>query len=131
MIDIPALATSAVALLSPYLVKGSEAFAKKVGDAAFAGVGKLSVLVKEKLTGRAEEALADLTEDPESEDNRADLRKQLKKAMEENQSFAEEVRALVEDVKDKGGDQVSQMMHVTGDNNQSYQIAGSINVINS
>ncbi|MGI9507675.1 MAG: hypothetical protein ACR2RE_31935 [Geminicoccaceae bacterium] len=131
MMDTPALATSAVALLAPYLVKGSEAFAKKVGDAAFAGVGKLSVLVKEKLTGRAEEALADLEKDPNSEDNQADLRKQLKKAMEEDQAFAEEIRALVEDVKAKGGDQVSQIMNVTGDNNQSYQISGSGNVINT
>ena len=129
--DVSALAMSAAALLLPYLAMTSEAFAKKVGDAAATGVGKLSVLIKEKLTGRAEEALADLAEDPGSEDNQADLRKQLKKAMEEDQAFAEEIRALVEDVQAKGGDQVSQIMNVTGDNNQSYQISGSGNVINT
>lgn len=125
--DIPALAASAVALLSPYLAKTSEAFAKKVGDAAFAGVGKLVARVREKLA----DPVAELEAAPEDEDNRALLRIQLKKALQADPAFEKEIRALVEDVKAKGGDQVSQIMNVTGDNNQTYQITGSGNVINT
>lgn len=129
--DIPTLATSAVALLSPYLVKGTEEFAKKVGDAAFTGVGKLAALVRDKVSGRAEEALADLEQDPENDENQADFRKQLRKTLEADPAFVKELSALVEGVKDKGGAPVTQIMTVTGDNNQSYQVSGSNNVINN
>ena len=44
--------------------KGSEEFAKKVGGAAFDGVGKLLALVKSKVSGRAEEAFLEYHRGP-------------------------------------------------------------------
>ena len=131
MMDIPALATAAVALLSPYLVKGSEAFAKKVGDAAFAGVEKLAALVKGKLTGPAEAAaLASLEAKPDDARRQGALEVQIEDALKADPDFAETLQALVEDVKKEGGDQVTQILTVTGDNNKSVQLSGSGNNVN-
>lgn len=124
--DIPFLAASAVALLTPYVVEGSKAFSKKVGDATFEGVGKLLSLVKGKLAG----PVAELEAAPSDEDNQTLLRIQLKKALEADPAFAEEVQTLVKDIEAKGGDPLTQMMTVTGDNNQSIQISGAGNAIN-
>ena len=126
MIDIPAIATSAIALLTPYVVKGSEAFAKKVGDAAFEGVGKLLSLVKGKLAG----PVAELEAAPADEDNQTLLRIQLKKALEADPAFAEEVQALMKDIETKGGAPVKQILTITGDHNKSTQISGSGNTVN-
>ena len=124
--DIPVLAASAVALLSPYLVKGSEEFAKKVGGAAFEGVGKLAALVREKLAG----PVAELEAAPADEDNQTLLRIQLKKALEADSAFAEQVQALLSDIEKDGGAPVTQISTITGDNNKSAQITGSGNTVN-
>ncbi|MEZ5931283.1 MAG: hypothetical protein R3F54_04930 [Alphaproteobacteria bacterium] len=120
------LAGSAVAILSPYLVKGSEAFAQKVGGAAFAGVEKLYGLVREKLAGQVEA----LEAAPADEDEQTLLRIQLKKALEADPAFAAELQAPVEDVKAKGGAPVTQILTITGDNNKGAQISGSGNTVN-
>lgn len=43
--------------------------------AASEGFGKLLSLVKGKISGRAEEALVDLEQDPASEESQADVRR--------------------------------------------------------
>jgi|GEM_PF-5228090 len=124
--DISGLATAAVALLSPYLVEGSKEFSKKVGAAAFEGVGKLATLIRTKLAG----PVAELEAAPEDADNRTLLGIQLKRALKADPEFEQEIRALVQDIETQGGAPVTQIMTVTGDNNQSYQVSGSNNVIN-
>jgi len=108
--DISGLATAAVALLSPYLVEGSKEFSKKVGAAAAGPVAELEAA-------------------PEDADNRTLLGIQLKRALKADPEFEQEIRALVQDIETQGGAPVTQIMTVTGDNNQSYQISGSNNVI--
>ncbi|MGI9421159.1 MAG: hypothetical protein ACR2RA_25315 [Geminicoccaceae bacterium] len=130
--DIPALATSAVALLSPYLVKGSEEFAKKVGGAAFGGVEKLYGLVKGKLTGPAEAAtLSSLEAKPDDTRRQGALEVFIEEALKADPDFAAELKALVENVKKKGGAPVTQIMNITGDHNKSTQISGSGNIVNT
>lgn len=86
------LASEAVAVAAPYLIEAGKNAAKKLGE----GVGgQVWSWLREKLTGRAKEALDDLEKDPESEDNRADLRKQLIKLFEAEPDMLEELRALL------------------------------------
>src|SRR4051794_41089020 len=82
--DPVSLATAAVAVLSPYLVKGGKETAKTAAKDIY-------TWLKGKLTGRAAEALDDLEKTPASEDNRADLRKQLTKALEADSQLREEL----------------------------------------
>src|SRR4051812_35565891 len=93
--DPVTLASTAVALLSPYLAKAGEGAAKKIGEDAVETGGKLLGWVRARLDGRAKEALDDLTHKPDSEDNQADLRKQLAKALEANPTLAAELHAIL------------------------------------
>jgi hypothetical protein len=86
------LASAAVAALSVYLAKVGDGAAKKIGEEAG---GKLLGWMRTKLTGRAKEALSDLVAHPDSEDNQADLRKQLTKALETDPALAAELQAML------------------------------------
>lgn len=89
------LAAAAVAALLPYLTEAGKEAAKTVGrETAEAGT-KLLGWVREKLTGRAKESLDDLVAQPDSEDNQADLRKQLAKLLDEQPQLASELHPLV------------------------------------
>ena len=129
--DITTLAPSVVALLSPYFVKGSEEFAKKVGASTFAGVEKLAALVKGKLKGPAEiAALSSLEAKPDDSRRQGALEVQIEDALKADPDFAGKLQALVEDVEAKGGAPVTQIMNVTGHRNKSSQVSGSGNTIN-
>lgn len=81
--DVTALATAAMSILSPYLTKAAEAAAKKAGESATDGAGRLYRWLKDKLAGqRANEALEDLRAQPQDGDVQATLRVQLRKALE-------------------------------------------------
>ncbi len=117
-------------MLSPYLVKGSEEFAKKVGGAAYGGVEKLFGLVKEKLTGPAEAAaLVSLEARPDDARRQGALEVQIEQALEADAEFAASLRALIENVEKEGGAPVTQILNVTGDRNKSTQISGSGNTV--
>mgnify|MGYP001462612441 CR=1 FL=1 len=88
MIDPVTLATAAVAFLTPYLVEGGKEAAKTAAKDVYGWL-------KGRLTGRAAEALGDLEQAPASEDNRADLRKQLAKALEADPALAAELQAML------------------------------------
>ena len=77
----PVTAAAAVALIVPYLTKMGEAAAEKAGEASADAAGKVLAWMRRKLTGHAQEALEDLQDSPESEDDQADLRKQLAKML--------------------------------------------------
>ena len=92
------LATGAVGFLVPYLTEAGKEAAKTVGkDTAGAGI-KLLGWLRDKVTGRAKEALEDLEKQPDSADNQADLRKQLARLLEEQPDLAEQLRSLLPDV---------------------------------
>ncbi len=130
MVEPVTLTATAVALLAPYLAKGAEAAAGKLGEQAAAGVGKLVALVRGRLSGAAAaEALTELAAAPEDADAQGAVRLQLKKAIAADPAFAEELRQLVETVKAAGGDKVQQYVSVTGDNNKAAVVSGSGNKV--
>jgi hypothetical protein len=90
--DVAAIATTVVAFLSPYLVEGGKAAAKKVGE-------KLVAAIERRFKGKpaAEEALTDVKNNPQDEDFQAALRVQLKKAMKDDNEFAAELSELLEE----------------------------------
>jgi len=92
--EIPALVAYAVGAISPHLAKLGESTAEKLGEGVGEAPGKILAWMREKLGGRAREALDDLEQAPASEDNQADLRKQLIKALQADPALAEELAAL-------------------------------------
>jgi hypothetical protein len=116
------LAAAAVALLATKAVEavGVEAGKRLIGD--------LWDKVKAKLTGR--DALAGFEASPDDLDGQATLRLQLKKALEADPAFKEEVAKLVGEIQTKGGDTINKLIaEVTGDHNATTQIVGSSNVV--
>lgn len=94
--DSSVLATAAVTTLAPYLAETGKSAAKKLGEEAVAESVRLLNWMREKLSsGRGKEALDDLVEHPEREDNQADLRKQLTKLLESDATLAVELQSLL------------------------------------
>ncbi|HEU0097289.1 MAG TPA: hypothetical protein VFQ67_00810 [Allosphingosinicella sp.] len=124
MLDGAALITAAVALVAPYLAKAGESAAEKVGEASAEGAGKVLGWMRAKLTGRAKEALDDLEKAPGSEDNQADLRKQLARAIEADPALAEELRALIPAEAMEEG---AMVQNVSGAGAKAAQVRGSGN----
>jgi len=122
--DPVTLASAAVALLSPYLAKVGEGAAKKIGEDTVETGGRLLGWMRAKLGGRAKEALDDLAAKPGSEDNQADLRKQLAKALEADPALAAELRAMLP-AGAAGTDSMSQT--VSGAGAKAAQVKGSGN----
>ena len=89
------LASTAVMALVPYLSIAGEGVAKKIGEDAVDGGEKLLGWLRAKLGARGQEALDDLAARPDSEDNQADLRKQIQKALEADPALAQQLEALV------------------------------------
>jgi tetratricopeptide (TPR) repeat protein len=122
--DPVTLATAAVAVLAPYLAKAGEGAAKKLGEEAVDAGGKLLFWLRGKLGGRAQEALDDLKKEPGSEDNQADVRKQLKKALEADPALAAELQAMLpREATDAG----AMTQDVSGAGAKAAQVRGSWN----
>jgi hypothetical protein len=117
------LAAAAVGFLVPYLTEAGKEAAKTVGkETAGAGI-KLLGWLREKLTGRAKEALEDLETQPASADNQADLRKQLAKLLEQQPDLAEQLRALLSEAPPQG----SSIHQTVGAGAQAIQNVGNQN----
>lgn len=124
MLDIAALATSAVAALTPLLSQALEQGAAAAGDSA---VTRLVDWFKTRvLPSGAEQALEDLRAAPQDEDNQADLRKQLKKALADHPALVSELADWLKQAQQVQA-QLGATQHatVTGNGNQVFQIAGS------
>ncbi len=93
------LAAAAVAALAPYLASAADSAATTLGEKAVEGGGRLLTWLREKLTGRAKDALGDLESDPQSADNQADLRKQIAKQLESEPELHSELQDLVSRIK--------------------------------
>ena len=100
MDPITSLAASAVAVLSPYLAKAGEEFAKEAGKAAANKFGALYQFLKTrfKKIPVAKEALADLEANPENEDAKAALRRQLTKQMNADKAFIDALRKMLDEI---------------------------------
>lgn len=122
--DPATLAAAAVATLAPYLAKAGETAATKIGEGIAGGAGKLFDWLKGKLVGRGEEALNDLAEAPEREENQVDLKKQLTKTLAAQPELQPELHALLQTIP-TAGPIMSQI--VSGQGAMGSQVSGSGN----
>jgi hypothetical protein len=121
------LATAAVAALAPYLTEAAKAGAKKVGEAAVGGVGKLYGMLKRRLAPEEEKALDKLAAQPEDADYQAALRVTLKERLAGDPELRAELAELLKELQVSGA--VSQAATIVGDGNVSTQISGSGNQV--
>ncbi len=130
--DPVTLAGAAVALMAPYLAEGGTELAKKVGGEAGGKIVKLYDKVKAKLTGTgAAKDLADFEQAPADQDNQGAVRKELRKALEADPAFKDELAKLVGEIRAVGGRDVTTMIaNVSGEGHKVTQIKGSGNVVN-
>ncbi len=93
----PALVKMAGAAAAPAVTSGEE-LAQALGQSAGKHVAALFNAITHKFKGHpaAAEAVDDLAKAPQDEDAQAALRLQLKKALEADESFRQEVRTLLE-----------------------------------
>jgi hypothetical protein len=128
--DPTVLASAAVPFMAPYLAEGGKEVAKRLGQDAGDRIAKLCGRIKAKLTGLGADAVADLEKQPGDSDSQAALRVQLKKALEADPAFWEEVQQLIGEIQNESGANVNQLMaKVTGDRNVTKQVSGSGNVV--
>jgi hypothetical protein len=112
------------ALLTAAMKLVVEGAAKKTGEeSANAGI-KLLSWMREKLTGRAKEALEDFDKDPSSEDNQVDLRKQLRKQLELQPGLVAELQSLI-----PPDQAVAQTINQIGNQNRAAQVDGVSNKV--
>lgn len=118
--DPATLATSTVALIVPYLAKAGEAIAAKAGQAvwdSFAGKAKaLYDGIKAKFAGDedAATALKQLENKPDSEGRQASLKEVLEGKIQADPTFADMLSQLVAEVKQSGGDTITQTLQICG-----------------
>jgi len=124
---IAALASSAVALITPLLQKAVDKGAEEVGKSAVSSLlGKL----KERLThGGAKEALEDLAQTPADSAAQGALSMQLRKALAADPDLAAFLKKWVEESKTVPG--IIQTANFQGDSNKVTQITGSGNQVSS
>jgi hypothetical protein len=119
------LAGAAVGLLAPYLTEAGKEAAKTVGKET-AGAGfKLLGWMRDKFSGGAKTALADLEAKPDSQLNQDDLRTQLAKLLERQPELVPQLRELLADAP-KRGDVTSQTV---GEGGKASQIKGDRNQV--
>jgi hypothetical protein len=99
--DPATLATAVLAVLTPYFVKAGEKLAENVIGSLPEQAGKLWTALVKKFKGKpaAEEAMADLAKKPDDEDNQAAVRKQIKKAIEEEPDLLPALAELLENAR--------------------------------
>jgi hypothetical protein len=125
---LSALASSAVALLAPYLAKAAEGAAEHVGQSA---IGALWAKLTQKTSHPGtQEALQDLAEQPTDADTQASLRKQLQKALAADPVLATELAKWLQDAQAHSpSPSITQTANVHGNQNTVMQIAGSGNTV--
>lgn len=129
MLDPVSLSTTAVAVLSPLLAKAADKAAESVGENVINSVfGGLKKLLGGK--PKAEEALAELAAQPADVDAQGALRLQLRKAIEADQAFAEELKGWL-GAAEKQFETIghTQTATISGDNSRVNQTVGSGNQI--
>ena len=102
------IATKAVELLSPYLVKVGEKAAEKIGGQLPAQVGKVWTAITSKFRGQpiAERAVTDWVAQPEDKDNEAAFRKELREVLKVDLPFLSELSQLLISVQRESRDMI-------------------------
>jgi hypothetical protein len=111
-----------------YLVaKASGKLAETIGGEVGNRIVKLWDAVRAKLAGR--EALADFEQSPEDADAQAALRVQLRKALEADPAFKEEVARLIGELEAKGGPAAIRQTATASGGGKVAQVAGDKNTV--
>jgi len=119
------LAAAAVTLLSPYLMEAGKEAAKTLGKETAGASVKLLGWMREKLTGRAKEALTELEEKPDSQLNQDDLRTQLAKLLEKQPDLLPQLQELLSEAQTQG----DVMTQNVGAGGKASQIKGDRNKV--
>jgi len=100
MDPIASLATSAIAIISPYLAKAGEEIAEEVGKVAANKIGMLynALRTNFKNSPPASGALSYLEANPNDKDAQGALRIQLAEQMKTDQSFADTIRKIIDEI---------------------------------
>lgn len=108
--DVVSFAEQVVSFLSPHLVKAGEQTVEKISDALPEAAGKLWQAIVGKFKGRAaaEEAVKDVVAQPQDDDNLAALRKELRKALEDEPAFGDELTRLLRSAGREAGDTITE-----------------------
>jgi len=95
MLEIPVLVTTAWTALQPFLPVIATKAAEEIGKTAIA---KVWTAIEKKFDTKAaaKEALEDLLKNPQDEDTHVVFRMQLKKLLEEDNTFASDLSQLLE-----------------------------------
>lgn len=121
--DVAQLATAAVAILSPYLAKGAEKIAEKLG-------GDLYERVKAKLTTPASrDALREIEKAPGDADAQGAVRLHLRKVLSEDAGFRQALQDLVTRIERERSHEIRQTATTVGTGITTIQITGSGNEV--
>jgi hypothetical protein len=103
------IATTAVAFLSPYLLKAGEKAAEEVGKKLPEAAASVWNRIVTKFRGNvvAEAAVQDFTEKPGDQLNQSTFTNQLRKVLDAEPVFATELARLLEEAKRQSGDTIS------------------------
>ena len=103
------IATTAVAFLSPYLVKAGEKAAEEVGKKLPEAAARVWNAIMTRFRGNvvAEAAVKDLAEKPGDQLNQSTFANQLRKALEAEPAFVSDLVRLLEEAKRQSGDTIS------------------------
>jgi hypothetical protein len=103
------IATTAVAILSPYLVTAGEKAAEEVGKKLPEAAARVWNALMTKFRGNvvAEAAVKDLVEQPGDQLNQSTFTNQLRKVLEAEPAFAAKLAHLLEDAKRQSGDTIT------------------------
>ena len=124
MLDIAALATSAVAALTPLLSQALEQGAAAAGESAVNHV--LDWFKTRVLPSGAEQALEDLRAAPQDADIQAAVRYLLRQALADNPALVSELADWLKQAQQVQAQLgVTQNAKVMGDGNSVFQITGS------
>ena len=121
-VELAVLATAAAKLL---LGEAGKEAAKKAGGALW---DKLGDLLRRK--PKTKEALDDLGGAPDDPDALGALRLQIRKAIEDDPAFGNELEGLLDEMKETEP-AIQQIANVTGDHNTTIQISGSDNDVST
>src|SRR4051794_25740987 len=112
--DLAALASEVVKVLSPYATKLAEPGIRKAGEAGWQKLGELYTTVKTKLVGdpTSQQALATFEANPEDPNHRTAVESALVSALAADTPFSESVRAQISDLQPAGAP-IRQSVHVS------------------
>lgn len=104
MEPISTIAMTTVAILVPFFKEAGKSFASKAGEAAWNKCEDIYQAIRTRFQGKtvAEEALEDFKKNPEDEDYQGALRKEIRKTLEGDKLFYDQLSKMLSEAKEVG-----------------------------